>query len=104
MSINIVKKLTINEVASNGMNIKKGDNVIVLSGKDKGKKSKVLRVLREAGRVIVEGVNVQKKRRKPKKSNEKGQTISLTMPIDVSNVAHFCPICKKGVRREHKHD
>ena len=83
------------------MNIKKGDNVIVLAGKDKGKKGKITRVVGK--RVIVEGVNEQKKRRRARKAGEKGQTIVLSLPVDASNVAHFCEICKKGVRREHKH-
>ena len=85
------------------MKIKKGDNVVVLAGKDKGKKAKVLRVLASC-KVVVEGVNEQNKRRRPRKSNEKGQTIKIALPVDASNVAHFCLMCKKGVRREHKHD
>ncbi|MEK7535567.1 MAG: 50S ribosomal protein L24 [Patescibacteria group bacterium] len=86
------------------MNIKKGDNVIILAGKDKGKKAKVLRVLKAEGKLVIEGVNEVKKHRRPKKAGEKGQIVTISMPIDVSNVAHFCDKCKKGVRREHKHD
>ncbi|HEY9582828.1 MAG TPA: 50S ribosomal protein L24 [Candidatus Paceibacterota bacterium] len=86
------------------MKIKKGDNIIVLAGKDKGKKAKILKVFTSTGKVLVEGVAEVKKRRKAKKSNEKGQTLTISQPIDISNVAHFCQTCKKGVRREHKHD
>lgn len=81
--------------------IKKGDNVIIIAGKDKGKKSKILRVLGD--RVIVEGVGEVSKRRRPRKAGEKGQTIKLSTPVHASNVAIFCATCKKGVRREHKH-
>ncbi|OHB17551.1 MAG: 50S ribosomal protein L24 [Parcubacteria group bacterium RIFCSPHIGHO2_01_FULL_45_26] len=85
-------------MAKTKIKIKKGDTVIVNSGKDKGKKSKVLRVITDTGRIIVEGVGEVKKRRKPKKSNEKGQMLVMATPIHVSNVALFCGTCTKGVR------
>ena len=84
-------------------NIKKGDNIIVIAGKDKGKRAKVVRVL-SSGKLLIEGAGEVKKRRRPKKAGEKGQVVTMSMPMDSSNVAHFCPTCKKGVRREHKHD
>ncbi len=68
------------------MNIKKGDNVIVLTGKDKGKKGKIVTVLRSSDKVIVEGINIYKKHQRAKKTNEKGTTLSKAMPIHVSNV------------------
>ena len=68
------------------MKIKKGDNVIVLAGKDKGKKGKIVRALPRQNKVIVEGVNMTKKHRKPRKANEKGSVLSIAMPLDVSNV------------------
>jgi len=80
------------------MNIKKGDNVIVKTGKDLGKKGKVLKVFPALGRIVVEGVSIGKKRQKPRKSNEKGQVIERPMPLDVSNVQIFCSSCGKGVR------
>ncbi len=68
------------------MNIKKGDNVIVLAGKDKGKSGKVLKYIPETNRVLVEGVNILKKHIKPKRSGEKGQVVNHPMPIHRSNV------------------
>jgi large subunit ribosomal protein L24 len=82
--------------------IKKGDNVIVIAGKDKGKQGKVVRNVISRGQVAVEGVNVRLRRRKPRKSNEKGQTISMTLPINASNVALYCSSCGKGVRSKAK--
>jgi len=68
------------------MKIKKDDNVIVISGKSRGKIGKVIRALPKKNKVIVVGVNVIKVHEKPKKSGSKGQIIDKTMPIDVSNV------------------
>ena len=68
------------------MKIKKGDNVLVLTGKDKGKSGKIVRVLVSENRVVVEGINMMKRHQRPRKSNEKGTTISLAMPIHASNV------------------
>ncbi|MBI3631848.1 MAG: 50S ribosomal protein L24 [Candidatus Vogelbacteria bacterium] len=80
------------------MTIKKGDNIIVLAGKDKGKKSKIVRVFPKSGKVLVEAVNVVKKHQKKRKEGEKGQVVSRPMPIDVSNVLLFCAKCDKGSR------
>jgi large subunit ribosomal protein L24 len=68
------------------MKIKKGDNVIVIAGKDKGKISKVVRAIPKRNLVVVEGVNVHKKHQRARKAGTKGQTIELAMPINVSNV------------------
>ncbi len=68
------------------MKIKKGDNVIVIAGKDKGKTGKVLSAYPAKNTVVVEGVNISKKHQKAKKSGSKGQIIDKTMPINVSNV------------------
>ena len=68
------------------MHIKKGDNVIVLTGRDKGKKGKVTKVMVKANRVLVEGVNLRKKHQKPKKGGEKGQLVEMVTPIHASNV------------------
>lgn len=68
------------------MHVKKGDNVIVLSGKDRGKKGKVVKSLPKLGKVIVEGVNVTKKHQRPRRSGEKGTTLEVSMPIHISNV------------------
>lgn len=68
------------------MKIKKGDNVIVLNGKDKGKSGKVLLAIPKENKVLVEGVNVIKKHQKSKRSDQKGQILDKAMPIHVSNV------------------
>lgn len=77
------------------MRIKKGDNVIILTGKDKGKKGSVIRVLKEKERVVVEGVNVMKRHEKPRKSGQKGTVVNVALPVHVSNVALIDP--KKGM-------
>ena len=69
------------------MKIKKGDNVIVLAGKDKGKQGTVSRVLPKTNQVIVDGINVAKKHQKPQGANQQGGIIDRDMPVDASNVA-----------------
>lgn len=78
------------------MKIKKGDNIIVISGKDKGKTAKVLKAMPKADLVIVDGVNMRKKHQRATKANSKGQIIEKAMPIHVSNVMILEG--KKGVR------
>ncbi len=80
------------------MKIKKGDTVLVISGKYKGKTGKVLRALPRENRIIVEGVNIVKKHTKPKKSGEKGKIVEKEAPIHVSNVKLVCGSCKKPTR------
>ena len=67
------------------MKIKKGDNVIIISGKDKGKTGKVAKALPKHGLIVIEGINMRKKAQRPKKAGGKGQIIDRAMPIDVSN-------------------
>ena len=69
------------------MKIKKGDKVIVISGKDKGKTGKIARAIPTESKVVIEGINVLKKHRKARKSGEKGQIVEVSMPMHVSNVA-----------------
>lgn len=80
------------------MKIKKGDNVIIIAGKDRGKTGKILKSYPLEERVLVEGLNLRSRRVRPRRSNEKGQTVSKPHPIQVSNVALYCAHCKKGVR------
>ena len=80
------------------MKIKKNDNVIILTGKDKGKKAKVLVSYPKEGKILVEGVNMLKRRQKPKKSGQKGQVLAVAMPINMGNVSVWCENCGKGVR------
>ena len=68
------------------MKIKKGDNVIILAGKDKGKKGKISRAFPRQDKVIIEGLNVMKRHQRPRKSNEKGSIKEVSMPIHISNV------------------
>ena len=80
------------------MKLKKGDNVIIIAGKDKGRKGKIVRVLADKNKVVVEGTNMIKKHQHPKKSGEKGQMINIAMPIHASNVMIVDPKTGKGSR------
>ena len=84
------------------MNVKKNDTVLVLSGKDKGKKGKVLSVDPETRKVIVEGVNVASRHQKPRKQGEEGGIIKKETPIYASKVMTVCPKCDKATRVAHK--
>ncbi|OGI88150.1 50S ribosomal protein L24 [Candidatus Nomurabacteria bacterium RIFCSPLOWO2_01_FULL_33_24] len=68
------------------MKVKKGDNIIVITGKDKGRKGKVIKAIPNLSKVVVEGINMKKRHQRPKKSNEKGQVLEIASPIDVSNI------------------
>ena len=68
------------------MKIKKGDNVIVIAGSNKGKKGKVVKAMPATNQVIVEGVNLRKKAHKSKKKGDPSQILDVAMPIHVSNV------------------
>ncbi len=78
--------------------IKRDDVVRILTGKDKGKTSKVMAVIPDHERVIVEGVNMVKKHVRPRRQGEKGQRVSIAAPLHVSNVQLVCPQCKKPTR------
>lgn len=80
------------------MKIKKGDTVLVTRGKDKGKKGKVLSVNREKQRVVVEGVNIQKKHTRPTQRTPQGGVITQEGSIAVSNVMLVCPSCGEPTR------
>lgn len=80
------------------MKLKKGDNVIIIKGKDKSKKGKITKVLPKEGKVIVDGLNMVKKHQKPRRQGEKGTTISISMPIQSSNVMIVDPKSGKGSR------
>ncbi|MBU1167609.1 50S ribosomal protein L24 [Patescibacteria group bacterium] len=80
------------------MRIRKSDNVVVICGKDKGKKGKVNEVFHEKNRVVVEGAGKMIRHVKPKKEGEKGQRIEFFAPIHASNVALVCGKCNKATR------
>lgn len=85
------------------MKIRKDDQVEVIAGDDKGssesrKIAKVLRVLPDKNKLVVEGVNRVYKHLKPSQKNQQGGRLSKEMPIDASNVMLYCPSCARGVR------
>ena len=80
------------------MRIKKGDNVKVMTGKDRGKTGKVIQAFPEKGKVVVEGVNAMTKHMKVRKQGEKGQKLEFSGPINASNVLLICPKCAKPTR------
>ena len=86
----------------NKISIKKDDTVVVLSGKDKGKKGKVLSVDPKAGKVIVEKVNMVSRHTKPRKQGEQGGIIKTEAPIYACKVQRVCPKCDKPTRPAHK--
>jgi large subunit ribosomal protein L24 len=85
---------------SSKVHVRKDDMVQVISGDDaeKGKAHKVLRVLPDVGKVVVEGINKVYKHVKPSQRSPQGGRLSKEMPIDASNVLLFCPTCRRGVR------
>ena len=80
------------------MNVKLNDNVLVITGKDAGKQGRVIATSPKHGKVVVEGVNIQKKAKKARKANEQSQIIEQPGAIDVSNVMVVCDACNKPVR------
>ena len=80
------------------MKIKKGDQVEIIAGKDRGKRGKVIQVLATESRVVVEGANLVKRHRKPRKEGEKGERIERPAPLHVSNVMLVCPEAGKPTR------
>ncbi len=84
------------------MKIKKGDTVVVLTGKDKGATGEVLQVMPAERRVIVQGVNVAKKHRKPSQLNPQGGIENIELPVHVSNVALADPKDSKPTRVGYK--
>ena len=84
------------------MNVKKGDTVVVLSGKDKGKQGKVLSVDPKAGKVVVEKINMVSRHQKPRKQGEEGGIIQKEAPLYACKVMTVCPKCNKATRVAHK--
>lgn len=83
------------------LNVKTGDNVVVITGKDAGKKGKVLRTYPSKNRIVVQGVNMVKRHQKARKAQEKSSIIEKEGTIDVSNVMVVCPVCGKPTRVKH---
>ena len=86
----------------NTLHIKTGDNVQIMSGKDKGKQGKVLEVSPKEKKVIVEGRNLVTKHVKPRRQGEQGGLVKAEAPIYACKVMPVCPKCNKGTRIAHK--
>ena len=86
----------------NKLHVKKGDTVIVLSGKDKGKQGEVLRAMPAEGKVVVQGVSVATKHQKARKQGEESSIIKVETPIYACKVMVVCPKCSKPTRVAHK--
>ena len=80
------------------MNVKLNDNVLVITGKYAGKQGRVIATSPKSGKVVVEGVNIQKKAKKARRANEQSQILEQPGAIDVSNVMVVCDACSKPVR------
>lgn len=80
------------------MNLKKGDQVKIISGKDRGKIGSVLKVFPKEDRLIIDGLNLFKKRSRPKKQGEKGEVVNVPRPLFGGKVMLVCKSCKKSTR------
>jgi large subunit ribosomal protein L24 len=86
------------------MNLKVGDKVVVIAGKDKGKEGKIIKTIKNANKVVVEGVNIVTKHVKPSAQNENGGIIKVEAPIHASNVMIIDPKTGKRTRIAHEID
>lgn len=84
------------------MKIRKNDTILMIAGKDKGKKGKVILAIPQNQKIVVEGLNVVKKHSRPKKQGEKGQRILVPMALHISNVKLLCSKCGKATRVGYK--
>jgi len=84
------------------MKVRKGDTVLIISGKYRGKTGKVLRAFPTEKQILVEGVNLVKRHQRPKRPRQKGQIIEFPKPIDISNAKLVCPKCGKATRIGYK--
>ncbi len=78
--------------------LKKGDEVLVIRGKDRGKKGKILRIIRKENRAIVENINLVEKKQRPTQDNPQGGIIKIEEAIPVSSLQIVCPSCQKNTR------
>lgn len=89
-------------MALNKAHVRKDDKVKVIAGKDKNKVGKVLQVIPQKGRVVVDGINVVKRHTKPTQANPQGGILEKPAAIDLSNVMLYCEKCKKATRIQMK--
>ncbi|HUC02007.1 MAG TPA: 50S ribosomal protein L24 [Candidatus Paceibacterota bacterium] len=80
------------------MKLKKGDNVKIMSGKDRGKTGVIMTAFPGSDRITIDGLNVFKKRSKPRTQGEKGQIVAVSRPMAASKVMIICPNCKAPTR------
>ena len=85
-------------MASAKYKIKKNDTVMVVAGRDRGKTGKVMRVLPDRGRVVIERLNIVKRHSKPRGAQSPGGIVEKEAPLDISNVMIFCDRCNAPVR------
>jgi large subunit ribosomal protein L24 len=78
------------------MHVRKGDKVLVITGNDKGKSGKVLKVFRDRNKAVVEGVRIIKRHTRPSQKNQQGGIVEKEAPIDASNLQVICPDCGKA--------
>ena len=84
------------------MKIKKGDTIQIISGKDKGKTGKVMKIDGAVGTVLLDGLNLFKKHKRPKKQGEKGEIVIVPRPLRVSKVMLVCSSCGKPAKAGHR--
>jgi large subunit ribosomal protein L24 len=82
--------------------VRKDDQVVVLTGKDRGKRGKVQRVIREKGRLVVEKLNMVKRHSRPTQTSPQGGIVEKEAPINISNVQLVCPKCNEATRVGHR--
>lgn len=80
------------------MKLKKGDNIIVIRGKDKSRKGKIEKIFPKTDKVLIPGINVYKKHARQQSERKKGGIIEIVKPLPASNVALLCPKCNKPTR------
>ncbi len=83
------------------LQVKKGDTVTLLAGKDRGKEGKVIQVFPDLKKVVVDKINIRKKHLKPQQRGQQGQIVEFSAPVEVSNVMLVCPHCSKPTRVAH---
>ena len=86
------------------MKLKRNDEIIVVKGKDKGKKAKIEKVITRENMILVPGVNLYKRHYKSRVQNKPSEIIEITKPLPIGNVALICPNCKKPTRVGYKID
>jgi len=84
------------------MKFKKGDNVLIIAGKDKSRTGKIIKAFPKESKILVEGINLKKKHVRPKREGEKGQIVEIPAVLDISNVKIICPKCGKATRIGYK--